>query len=361
MYSEKYNFIFMHVPKAAGNSIIKALHSYTAAKCHSENPYLVEFMSKKNILFPNHAPACTVKEAFGEEKFKKAFKFAFVRNPWDWLVSMYHYNKFNVPDIFKKLNMELDSYAKQICNSNSFLDWIDKQKWLGNPQSHMLTIDNKISIDYIGRVEFITKDFSYLCKKLGIPQLAIERHNISIHDDYRKYYNDSAIKKVEDFFYTDIALFGYKFDTSQHAITNHTFCNEQAKIIYSHLNKWCEIKDPAVYNLLLHPNEVGNPPSYIEFCDLDLSQIKALRFEVVADNPSPQNPGANLVCEIRTQSAIVARQEIELLPQQEQEILLSIIPHHGPHSVCFIASNRKGATSHFCTRINIHKANILKS
>jgi|CEGF01.1.fsa_nt_gi hypothetical protein len=76
IYSERYNFIFFHVPKSAGSSIRKALLS-------------IDPLATEHTI--HHALPADVLSAIGQSAFDSAFKFSFVRNPWDRAVSLYHY------------------------------------------------------------------------------------------------------------------------------------------------------------------------------------------------------------------------------------------------------------------------------
>ena len=71
------DFIFIHINKTGGTSIEKALG-----------------------LEKDHLTASEKKTAIGKQKWKKIYSFAFVRNPWDKVVSHYHHRvKMNITDL----------------------------------------------------------------------------------------------------------------------------------------------------------------------------------------------------------------------------------------------------------------------
>lgn len=67
-----YRCIFVHIPKAAGISMSRALFGNFAG---------------------NHKSVETYQRIFSKKEFNSYFKFTFVRNPWDRLFSAYIYLK----------------------------------------------------------------------------------------------------------------------------------------------------------------------------------------------------------------------------------------------------------------------------
>jgi len=97
--SYSHRFIFIHVGKAAGSSVQNALEPYA----HKPEQYLMNRLlatvgihvnyctNYKKKRFRNHAIARTVRGQLPSRVYDEFFKFAFVRNPWDRLVSLYHF------------------------------------------------------------------------------------------------------------------------------------------------------------------------------------------------------------------------------------------------------------------------------
>jgi hypothetical protein len=84
--------IFFHIPKTGGLSIAEALFGNRAA---------------------GHIRAEDARLIFGAWGFQRFFKFCIVRNPWDWLVSAYHY-----------LKTHPTSSAAPLVQTHSFPDFI---------------------------------------------------------------------------------------------------------------------------------------------------------------------------------------------------------------------------------------------
>ncbi len=70
--------------------------------------------------------------------------------------------------------------------------------------------DGKLLVDFVGKVENLDEDFTYICRKIGIDR-RLEHRNKSERGDYRDYYDDETRQIVADVFARSIEAFGYKF------------------------------------------------------------------------------------------------------------------------------------------------------
>lgn len=150
-----------------------------------------------------HKTAPMIRESISHKVWNNYFKFAFVRNPWDRMVSMY---KFRV------------LYNIEIEQGQTFEEWI----WTSNerrknsplplwgPQTAWITENNKQIVDYVGKFESIDYDWSIVCEKIG-KKLPLSHHNQTNHSAYWKYYNSETRDLVAEWHKEDIELFGYDF------------------------------------------------------------------------------------------------------------------------------------------------------
>lgn len=223
LISYKYNFLFIHIVKTAGSSITYYLAPYARFIDRFAYGYWItrktlgmlnrllgwkELGYKPYTGFLKHGTVLDAKNTLSEEVFKSLFKFAFVRNPWDWRVSLYFYIR-QTP--------KHDNY--DIISNMSFSDFI---KWdvLRKPKRQVdfvCDLNNHIIVDYIGRYENLHEDFEIIKKKLSIKHSKSELPQINVSKnrefkDYRKYYNDETRSLVGDYFRDDIEKFGYKFE-----------------------------------------------------------------------------------------------------------------------------------------------------
>ncbi|NES08461.1 MAG: sulfotransferase family protein [Okeania sp. SIO2F4] len=72
----KHKFIFVDAQKTAGQSLTETLKKNV--------PDLEKLVTKQK-----HGSAITGRDILGVDKWNEYYKFAFVRNPWDRLVSWY--------------------------------------------------------------------------------------------------------------------------------------------------------------------------------------------------------------------------------------------------------------------------------
>ena len=104
LISYSHNFIFIHIPKSAGTSIASALEPY---KTHS---------AKEDDRLHQHFSALQISQEISSEVYELFIKFAFIRNPWSLIVSLYHY-------ILRSNNHPQHVDVKSLDNFDDFVQW----------------------------------------------------------------------------------------------------------------------------------------------------------------------------------------------------------------------------------------------
>ena len=92
-HSDKYKLIFFHYPKCAGKSVAKAIGIDTG---HSDN---ITSELKQTILLGFDIRYWTHKS--NKQRWETYTKFTIVRNPWDRMVSLYHF-RLKENDLYKQ-------------------------------------------------------------------------------------------------------------------------------------------------------------------------------------------------------------------------------------------------------------------
>src|SRR4051812_45551587 len=83
--SHSLQLIFISNPKTGTKSIEAALAPY------QDEPHINEIF-KDGLYTKRHMPAAEMRDILPTDVWNTYFKVAFVRNPWDWLISQHFYN-----------------------------------------------------------------------------------------------------------------------------------------------------------------------------------------------------------------------------------------------------------------------------
>ena len=78
-------------------------------------------------------------------------------------------------------------------------------------KNEIMTIDNNISVNFIGKFENLQNDFNNLLSKLGSENIQLPHIHKSDRSRYRTYYSEESKALVEEFYKKDIQEFGYEF------------------------------------------------------------------------------------------------------------------------------------------------------
>ena len=196
--ADELKCIFIHIPKCAGTSISQALFGNFGG---------------------GHILAADYQWLYAPEEYTEFFKFTFVRNPWDRLVSAFYFLKSGgITDEDKRFS------AKNLARYDTFekfvTEWVTPQNIMRyyhfQPQVHFLCVDNRPPrLDFMGYYENIAEDFSFVCNRLGVKADLVFWNKARIgRGGYRTLYTDRMKQIVAEVYAQDIALLGYVFDNS---------------------------------------------------------------------------------------------------------------------------------------------------
>jgi len=133
---------------------------------------------------------------------------AFVRNPFDFLVSWWEFGK----DTY-------NSMGSASCKGLDFPDWVraTTKNSTGYPSWKFLFRQifkegGFLGTNYIGRFETLEKDLEKVAEITGKTYTKMKPMNTSIRKPYKKYYDTKLRKLVEKTYYREMKLFGYNWD-----------------------------------------------------------------------------------------------------------------------------------------------------
>lgn len=193
---EKYKCIFIHIPKCAGQSIRNSLF---------------------DNLIPGHITIYTYQMVYPKTLFDEYFKFTFVRNPWDRLVSSYLFLKAG--GAHNKDRIWANNHLAVYEDFNDFIRrGLRKKDILQYPHfrpqiKFLLDQNGRLNIDFIGHLETIEEDFLKVTRYIDAKKnLLFINKTKTKSKDFREYYNPVTKKIVAKVYQKDIQTFGYDFD-----------------------------------------------------------------------------------------------------------------------------------------------------
>lgn len=184
--SEKYGFIYTHIPKTGGTSIFSRRSSL-----HKRPEF-------KHVTFAgSHTRLRNLKV-----DISKYFKFTIVRNPWDRVVSLW------LTRTKQDLSVNFSEYLFLILNRREPTTHVANQSWWVSDDEGNLLIDKFYRYeDYEDTVKEIFKTTMNIDVK-KIPHLRRTKRM----RNHRIYYNEPfQIEAVRRFYKRDIENFGYEF------------------------------------------------------------------------------------------------------------------------------------------------------
>ncbi|HEV8014439.1 MAG TPA: sulfotransferase family 2 domain-containing protein [Stellaceae bacterium] len=201
MISTDGRWIFVHIQKTAGNAVRSALG--------------VELNDARK-----HFLAHELRRLYGEAAWQRAFKFAFVRNPWDRLVSWWSMiDAARDPLRAPQLNKFHDYVLRRARNFEEFIanctdevvDDDGRKHVFRNQIDYLVDEKGTVIVDFIGRFECLQRDFTEVSTRIGIARTDLPRVNMSQHAHYTEYYSPALAERVGRLYARDIATFGYRF------------------------------------------------------------------------------------------------------------------------------------------------------
>lgn len=198
-YWNREGVIFVHVPKAAGTSINKALYGRTLG----------------------HYTASEIKARF-PGLYSRSFVFSVVRNPWDRVLSAYRFAKVGRTESMGMSNPGQYRIPEFSSFERFLFDWLvyqdlNKVDFVFQPQIRFVCdpdSQEQIIVDYLGRMETLDTDIRAVAGKLK-RSLSVPRSNVTqggMSDFRSAYTSPEMIDLVGRIYFNDIDVLNYSFE-----------------------------------------------------------------------------------------------------------------------------------------------------
>ena len=215
--------LFIHIPRTGGTKIEQSLNmtfggdDVRVMKCKLFGYAPLE---EKKIELQHLTYKQMIKsKLLTQKEFNRCFKFAFVRNPYDKLVSTYffvghkYFHSFgNFVRFLYAKGGEPDKSPSRSAKTKDF-------KWflghaLFRPQHEFVCNRNgRLMVDFLGRFENYPKDSSYVLSVLGVASEErdpIYKVNATNHSYYGTYYDEETKKMTKSIYKKDFEIFSYR-------------------------------------------------------------------------------------------------------------------------------------------------------
>ena len=187
--SKKHRFILVMTPKSGSRSMRKSLSHINDTEANSIK---AECKNSKHHLRLKHL----------DFDYRDYFVAAFVRNPWDRMVSIYHH----------ALRSSAKYFPDGIVDFEDFIINFNKHKsniGLFYKPCHAYAKH----ANHVYRFENINEEFSTMCDSAGLGKIILGNEGrLAPRSHYRDFYKtDGMISKVGEIFREDRKIYGYVF------------------------------------------------------------------------------------------------------------------------------------------------------
>jgi LPS sulfotransferase NodH len=195
-FNDETRSVFVHIPKAAGSSVEKALYGTRGEVGHAD------------------ALTWLLNDA---EHFTHWYSFAFCRHPLDRFVSAYTYLRGGGRNRFDAQWAE-----KHILPYASFSDFVLALQsdashraavlaWMHFKPQYTFVCDENMNIlvDFVGRYESLQRDFATICRRLGLKRILPHENATPQRAGYESYYDARTRAVVTEIYARDFECFGY--------------------------------------------------------------------------------------------------------------------------------------------------------
>lgn len=206
MLSEKYNTLFIHIPKCGGTSVESAIwEEHEKTEENLWMGFLDPYHNKFQTGGLQHLKALQIRQQIGRKKFATLFKFSIIRNPFARAVSQYLYMASRA-DLRDYIGMDTgDSFLTYLykIQKRSHVQWQQQVSFLYDYKGNLL-VDLVISLEQINGLPDLLR------KNTSINIQSIPRANTHTNKyDYKDYLCNESATIISDLYLEDFEAFDY--------------------------------------------------------------------------------------------------------------------------------------------------------
>jgi len=197
--SPSHNFVFVHVPRTGGISIGGALAPFA----DKPGDPTIQTHDTLAALLARHPQAAGY------------FRFGFVRNPWERLVSFYaHARRYLASSVPEMQSLDFPCMVRALDRDEPWT----RRIFAFRPQRDFFCDETGERVaDFVGRFERLEQDFRTVCRRIGV-SAALPLRNTSVHGLYADYYDTWGRDFVAEHYRDDIEEFGYAFAGAEECV-----------------------------------------------------------------------------------------------------------------------------------------------
>ena len=171
--SDTHKFIFFAAGRTGTTSLEESLGAYGADYPMSD---------QERRVFEKHMPPAILKQRLSGKIWGDYWKFAFVRNPWDWMVSRFYYDLRRRPmapevEMISEDDILRICFMKGVRRGITWTDYRQQYAFLSNELGHL-------QVDFVGRFESLQRDFDKITERLSIERTVLPKLNATNHRHY---------------------------------------------------------------------------------------------------------------------------------------------------------------------------------
>lgn len=249
LYLDQYSILFYNIPKVASSSI------WSLCAEIEKGHKVVRRDQIRGFKIPS------IKSSDLSE-FPDVTKIAFVRNPFDRVVSCYinkianKHNKFIQRNGLSE-NMSFESFVDHICQ----LKDCDSDRHFRSQYTYIFDHQANLLADYVGRIETFSEDFNEVINLYQLPKLEIPNWNNTKHKPYAAYFNPLLVDKIQERYKIDLMLFGYEFDKPLDVNKKDDWKKELSSALQSEILKY---KCQKLLRLVKHKEKYDDLPKGVK-------------------------------------------------------------------------------------------------